>query len=365
MKRYLALAVLIILIVGLIPGCLKETKKDLKDENPLDSIIFPDNLPSMIVAHIENITRYEYDVDTHLFIKGTRIDAHHPRSLIHQENYYYFAYNSGIRKVDTDLNLIKEIQMEKMGVIVESKGVIYFSAGGSFYTCNSDLEILSSLNLNFTSPYGEKVVHDIIINDNIAFLVDDVTTPYYIFKVNVSNPNNISVIQRIEVVGINSHLYGQWLDIEKDRWMIIETGGIMTGSYEDIIFYSIENGSEIATQNIYWSGRDDTEEQGYHIKSILPINPTWCIILYGHPLRSSFHIANLSIDNDEISIEKVLDLHIISEMYPEYSNIEQYDDIVYAAMGDNIRLIDMKENPILIFGQTFDYYITDLILVIE
>jgi hypothetical protein len=97
----------------------------------------------MIVAHANNLTKYEYDSSEHQFIEVRTIEIEHPWSLIEYDDHIYFRHKDGIMKVDNDLGLVKELKMDRMGVIVESNGVFYFSANGSFYSCDPNLEIMS------------------------------------------------------------------------------------------------------------------------------------------------------------------------------------------------------------------------------
>jgi hypothetical protein len=182
--------------------------------------------------------------------------------------------------------------------------------------------------------------------------------------VDVTNPQNISMIQSIEIVGVNQHLYGQWLETEKDRWMIIQYMGVLSGSYEDILYYSMENGSEITSENIYRGYRHNGSYEGTYLKSIFPIDPTWCLIADGYSETAKFLLANISIENDEISFGPRLNLFIQDDInFVGGTNVEQFGDVVYATVEYHLRLIDMIGARKIIFFQALDYYISDLIVI--
>ncbi|MDA3864547.1 MAG: hypothetical protein PF689_11840 [Deltaproteobacteria bacterium] len=95
---------------------------------------------------------------------------------------------------------------------------LLLGTGRDFVVLNSRFRKIARLDLNIHKRGKE--VHDITVHNGQALLLDNIRVPILIFRVNISNPAQPRVIERINEDGIYAHLVHQWVDVPKKRWGI-------------------------------------------------------------------------------------------------------------------------------------------------
>lgn len=84
--------------------------------------------------------------------------------------------------------------------------------------------------LSFPEEYSDKDIERMLVYDQVAYLVDDVVYPLYLFRVDLSPPTAPRLLEVVPIEGINQSLGQQWLVPEADRWRFIQSTGHMEGS---------------------------------------------------------------------------------------------------------------------------------------
>lgn len=111
----------------------------------------------------------------------------------------------------------------RIGAVEFRNGFMYVSANGKLYILNSSLRALGEIDLKIADGSAlTKNAHDILLSDNVALLLDNLAEPFYVFTVDVQNPEQPLVRNRRGGFTINGHLKAQWLD-GLNNWNIVLT----------------------------------------------------------------------------------------------------------------------------------------------
>ena len=121
--------------------------------------------------------------------------------------------------------------------------VLWLSACGQLIAATPDLSRLGNLPMLVPSRGAAaqrdeqvaKNADDIIIAGDRAYLLDDVMAPLFIFEVDVSQPAQPTVIERVEGRGINAHLTLQWVDTAAGYWTVSQWEEMRSGSFQTLI----------------------------------------------------------------------------------------------------------------------------------
>ncbi len=75
-----------------------------------------------------------------------------------------------------------------------------------------------------------KDAHDVIVEGDVAYLLDDIYQPIFVFTVDVSRPTAPRVIGRADLSAVNAHLKAHWRDAAARRWHVVSESTTMGGS---------------------------------------------------------------------------------------------------------------------------------------
>ncbi|MBD2126732.1 hypothetical protein NDI39_23540 [Microcoleus sp. ZQ-A2] len=118
-----------------------------------------------------------------------------------------------------------------IGAIATDGKNLFVAGEGSLIVYNSDLEELSRVNLEIGPPV--KNAHDILIHEDTVYLLDNIFHPIYIFKINISDINNIKITEKNYQGFPYRHLNDQWLNPSLDQWLMT------AGDSRDVLIYSM------------------------------------------------------------------------------------------------------------------------------
>lgn len=193
----------------------REEEKDIK-------IVPLEHLPDIILSTDDEIIYYEHDNRTNTYDNTKTFDLPDIIGMEEIGNNIIINHNKGLTLLDHELEIVEEVGLKIPKDIGVYGDVIYCCSNSSLYSISPDLEILDSIYLNTSDWIGGKDAHDIIIHDGSAYLLDNELYPIYVFKINISNPNEIIMDLGFEITGINQHLRSQWIDPENNRWFILQ-----------------------------------------------------------------------------------------------------------------------------------------------
>ena len=142
---------------------------------------------------------------------------------------------------------IATLRFNSIGTIYADRENIYVGADSSFICFDCNLKELSRIKLDFNylaERSSAKNIDDILIYNNIAYLIDDVEEPLFVFRADVSDKHNIRLIDDYFFEGTNAHLSIQLINPELNQWIIKEDYAVMFGSGEDLHIFPLSPKAE-------------------------------------------------------------------------------------------------------------------------
>lgn len=195
---------------------------------------------------------------------------------------------------------------------------VFISSEGDFIALkdlNPTFNILGRVGLQ-TWGSSKKNAHDIFIHQNIAYLLDNIEYPVFIFKVDISDLRNLQIIDRQEIIDCYIHLDAQWLNTQDSNplWYILHSYSHRGGYGQNI---NIDDGSDALIRgqfHIFQNGRLNGESKisnyldarsGTEIIAITKTEPAWAIF---QEENERVYLAKVTGNRTSISLEKYIDL---------------------------------------------------------
>lgn len=220
-------------------------------------------------------------------------------------------------QLDPTLAEIDRIEFSSITALATDGENIFISAEGDLIVLNSDLAIVGRVEL--TVMWGKKNAHDIFVYQKIAYVLDNVEMPVFIFKFDCSDFNNIRLLDKREL-STSGHLDTQWLDATTGRWYVLEYDGYRftqgqrlyaiapSGSLRNIPFQIVrENAVETCNYISHLAGNE--------ILASTHLVPPWIAIKEGEadnrylPAPEKLYLARVIAGRESVRIEPQLDLY--------------------------------------------------------
>jgi hypothetical protein len=199
---------------------------------------------------------------------------------------FYFARSISCKIEVLSLNFknISKLRFKSIGSICSDEENIYVGADSSFICFDCNLNELSRIKLDF-NYMPEKNIDEIMVYNNIAYLIDDLIGPLFVFRADVSDKHDIRLIDDHSFEGVNSNLSFQLINPKLNQWIIKENYGVMGGSGEVLHIFPLSSKKEknirerqkisiktkIASRTVFsWSTYYEEHLKGYRIKSCNP-----------------------------------------------------------------------------------------------
>lgn len=263
---------------------------------------------------------------------------------------YLLRDSEEIKLFDEEFNVTTSQGYTKIGAIKTAYPFIYLAADGSFMVLDEKLKRLSKINFKFPDFYpGMKNAHHIIIHDEIAYLLDNIIEPLFIFKVSVDNPRKIKLLFEYEYYDINAKLISQWLEHENEAWAILQSA-----------FYRTDFGME-ASQGItlFMPGHEDGAyhytykekhiydddlivKEGSLVHADSATSPNWFVTEHS----DTYYLSTTAWDQDRLIFEDKLVLDFIN---PDHRIRLALDgNHLFLANGKMLAIIDLTKGPGLV-----------------
>ncbi len=297
-----------------------------------------------VIAHQNGLTNFSYDHSKQKHEKRTEIVLPGITGIVSDDNYFFIAtknreilrlnnkFEKTISKKFEEISAIASKKFEEISAIATDKKNIFISTEGSFIALDKDLNELSRVKFYLRDyPFPlPKNVHDILIYKTTAYLLDNEMLPLFLFRVNIEDPKNIQITEKIKIFHINPHLEAQWLNPKLNQWLIFLSYSHMGGGGKIVHIYPMDKGKEEwARQEIFRSSFFPKEEKrGFNIQGITDIPPIWAVI---QDVEGKYHLTQVKSENNEISFSNVLDLDKIyqNQKNPLYGDGERKSIIKY------------------------------------
>lgn len=200
-------------------------------------------------------------------------------------------------------------------------GDILFTAyEDGFLSFDADLDQLGETSL--PEDLAGKHMEDVLIHDGVAYVVDNVVVPMYLFRLDVSDPTAPSYLEVLETVGIGQSLHQQWLEPDANRWCFLQTTRHRGGGEQNVIVTPMDGAAtgktvdgpdggidrradgeldsvEIHTWTHDWVEDDVSEDRDYgtRIEDVAGSPPIYAAVDDGE----GYHLSSVGADGSGVS----------------------------------------------------------------
>lgn len=307
---------------------------------------------NLLVASQNGLINFTYDQSKKIYVKKSEVYLFdvfdkitgkdtYPEQIVTCNNYIFVRLQNKILRIDYKFKNPVSKKFGSTGALATDGKNIFVSADNFFIALDLDLKELSRVDI-------DKNAHNILIYKNTAYLLDNIVTPVYLFRIDLSRLKNIQITDRFELHGIYAHLDGQWINPELGQWLVIQSYSHQGGCGQIVHIYSIDKSKDrIAPQEIF-SYSIAGLMKGFRIVNETPLPPIWAVL---QDKGGKFHLAKIDSKNNKVSFSKIFQLDGFQDsLYTTGAN-KQKDDFLFITSGDLLKVFDMKKQPKLILSQ--------------
>ena len=348
----------------------RQATADLKFDQP--SISAPtaisDQLASLVIVVENGIEKLELDPKTKQYIPKNNRDAAGLRYLAIGNNQIFTANFNRVFALDKNLNAKAECVVPDIAAIAPAGSILFAAAGGHMLTFNEGLTLISKTGLEIPGDEGEwKNAHDIIIKGRSAYLIDDVSYPYYVVQIDINHPAQPKIQSKQKIDDINQHLSMQFISGKEGTWNVVQDQFHEGGKFQNLLQFSLSDGQLIRRleREMESPGQEDPE-----ILAVTSNVPGWAVASYGEHLalvrvEKPADFANpapalyLGIDTDNRNKE-------MTDWFGNITaNICQLGELLYITANRQLWVVRAGESPQIILHQTLDKPIIKLAVMPE
>ena len=278
-------------------------------------------------------------------------------------NFLFACNNHLITRLDHEFHLEKSMPLTRIGACVADRELLYISADGQLIILDEELTILRRMPLGIYSDSGKmKNAHDIVVHENIAYLLDNISHPVFILRVDVSDPKQPKHIQETEIEYVNHHLDAQWVAPAQNEWRIIQSSSHMGGSFQWLLKFSLISG-KLKDRVLLFRDLDDPDSwrriDGW-VEAVDPKSPEWMVIRKDN----EYFLGRLSMESGELLKQGLLPLGMHSDLEQGGEGrwvIKHNGDLIYIIRDFQLWVIRSGEKPEILVFQKFDEKILDIV----
>lgn len=251
---------------------------------------------TMAFAESNEISKFIYDPESNTMIQTKSKRLEDIKQLMAINNNVLARMTNSIVLLDEDFNIITSKVFSAIESIYTEGLYSYVGADACFICLDENLNELSRVELSPEGRYynSSKNVHDILIYNNVAYLLDNIVTPLYIFAIDISDRSEMRLIGKYDLSAVNAHLSLQFVNPTSDQWIVQEDYGVSIGSGEILHIFSMDVSGESqyarrgteesiikkGSRSIFrWTILEQSTAKGYRIKDILRFPDHWAVIL--------------------------------------------------------------------------------------
>lgn len=230
-------------------------------------------------------------------------------------------------------------------------GIVYFLIDTKMKLLDLSQEDPSFVKTNRKVSF-DKHVHDIILKQGRAYLLDNIAVPLYIHLIDLPS---LEVHTR-EFSGVNAHLVAQ--DVSEGKWYVLQSMSVMNGYFEDLLVFDAEKGRlgeeparyELVSLPSESAGYSNVQD-GFQISSILINGQTAYALGHGFSLQGKERELLLGVyalegEGRRLALIGLNDTSSIKDRHIA-TNIVLLDGKVYVGGDKGIHVIDVSDldNP--------------------
>lgn len=235
------------------------------------------------------------------------IGAHFGLAALDGSAYVYERAGNGsaVVRYDAALHETGRLGVDELGTMTGQGGWLWMG-NRSVAALGADLRVQGNVSLSGTGSIW-KMGDDIVLHEGIAYVLDDVVSPLFAFRIEASDPAALRVAGKVHLTG--NHLPAQWLDPVRGQWLMTSSSGGMGFAGETLHVVDMTTAT-IAASFASYTYRDMRYQvpngtdnfTGFRILTAAGPSPAWAL-LSG---RASHHLARISLDRDGTSLQACL-----------------------------------------------------------
>ncbi len=149
--------------------------------------------------------------------------------------------------------------------------VLLVAAEGNLITLDSRFRETGRVSLGLGMT---KNGHDILVHGNQALVLDNIVAPIYLFRVDVSDPDNPQILERIlDQKAPNAHLLHQWVDEREKLWAVVRSSYGRAGSSQHILQFDLHQKPDEDPDHEHHAGCGHSVT--YPTRSVENSHPVW------------------------------------------------------------------------------------------
>lgn len=211
---------------------------------------------------------------------GANVSMERAVAVTRTDQQLFAATNDSIGRIDRNLTMVDRQPMSKTETLNGHDGRLYAVANGTFHVLDTDLNALGQVKILPTN----KNVHDILVHDGIAYLVDNAINPKYLLRVDVSDPEQPEHVGTHEVTGVGQTLGSQWLDPANRRWYVLQEESHMGGTSQNVLIRGMDGAAQ-GSDTIYTYRRANNSTSGMKITSTTRYPPIWAAAIQNNTIQ--------------------------------------------------------------------------------
>ena len=234
--------------------------------------------------------------------------------------------------------------------------IVFTAYEDGFLSFDTDLERLGETSL--PDELAGKHMEDVLVYDGVAYVVDNVVYPMYLFRIDVSDPTDPSYLEVLETMGIGQSLHQQWLEPDANGWRFLQTTSHRAGGEQNVILTPMTDaasggtvegpngeidrraGSELDSVQIHQWTRDgapddltEDREYGIRIRDVSSLPPVFAVVDDGEDR----YLSSVDVDGTDVTFGREVAVERIAR-------IDTTPGLAVALSGDgDVLLFDTDE----------------------
>jgi hypothetical protein len=322
----------------------------------------------LIVASRDRLVNLVYNPSNHTYEKEAEIILSDITGgmtgditgIVSCDNYIFVTTDHQVFRVSSEFKESVSMMIPKLGKELATDNRNIFICDDEFFVArDKDLRELSRVGVFMAWAR----VDDILIYENTAYILDDILMPVLFYRVNIENPNNIQISEKLSFETVNGHLEDQWLNPELDQWFVLERYAHMGGAGQVVHIYSMSGGKEpLAIQEIYRAANTipTPTVEGVFIRGITELPPIWAVV---QDKEGEHYLAQVDSENNSVSFSNFLHLDDLDA--GEKIIIKRKDDYLFIAPehGDLLKVVYIGEGQarIILSANLREFDVTGII----
>lgn len=326
-------------------------------------------LPDLVLGHEQGVSLYTYSKPTKQYRRTATLSKKgnfHVATLNNGKN-IFAANEQSLWLLNQKLKPQKTKLFKSIGALATTPTHLLVAADGKLLVFTKDLKQVGVVDLKITSWETQKPkdAHDILVQGNDVYLLDNIVTPIYILHVNIQNIRKPVIKSSVVVNGIYLHLDAQWLDLKQGNWFVLQSGRSgYSGSYQGIAQYSLANPSDETKRSYYplMEGFKDKEKSVRQLFAVTSGTPTWAVFKEG----SEAYLANIAILKKNVEFTNKVPLPSLYLASSWKTVLRQWGSRLFILSGTNLEVMNTERStpPTKVLSQQLesskDQFFTDL-----